>query len=211
MSKVIYTALFGDYEELKEPTVITLGWRYICLTDQPLKSEVWEIVPTKVMPPGTEQLTARWYKLMGFVDYERSIWVDAAFQVHVNLDEFWQKYYLGGISAPQHPHRDCVHNEIFAVIESGRADKGKMLAIEKDYKDRGVKGNVVSSGILLRENTPEVIRFCEEWWRVLIAQGVNRDQVAAPDVPGYSEIVRPFRFNYTQSTEIQYFKHKKYR
>ena len=46
--KVCYTVLFGDYEELKEPTIISDGWRYVCFTDQPLKSDVWEIVTVKI-------------------------------------------------------------------------------------------------------------------------------------------------------------------
>lgn len=211
MDKVIYTALFGNYEELKEPTVITPGWQYLCYTDQPLTSQTWTIIHTEPMP--TAQLTARWFKIMGFVDFHQSIWVDAAFIIHVNLDEFWDKYHQGDLSSPAHPHRDCIYNEIAAVIQSNRADKEKMLSIQSDYKARGIKenGGVISSGILMRQNTAPCIGFCEAWWKVLIDQQVNRDQVAIASLPNYREMVHMFRFNYTLSTEMEYRKHYKYR
>ena len=47
--KVIYTAIFGDYDTLKEPLVITPGWKYICYTDQDFESKVWEIKKVKLV------------------------------------------------------------------------------------------------------------------------------------------------------------------
>ena len=33
MRKVAYTYIIGNYDSLKEPSVITEGWDYICFTD----------------------------------------------------------------------------------------------------------------------------------------------------------------------------------
>ena len=44
-NKCIYTYIIGGYDSVKEPKVVTPGWDYICVTDNPnLKSEVWNIV-----------------------------------------------------------------------------------------------------------------------------------------------------------------------
>jgi hypothetical protein len=64
MDKVIYTAIFGPYEELKEPTVITPGWKYICFTDQPLKSNVWNVNQVKHGDLLSSQRRARQYKIL---------------------------------------------------------------------------------------------------------------------------------------------------
>jgi hypothetical protein len=33
--KAVYTFIFGDYDDLKSPTIMTPGWDYICFTDDP--------------------------------------------------------------------------------------------------------------------------------------------------------------------------------
>ena len=44
MKKAVLTFVFGaDKEILREPLVVDDGVRYVCVTDQPLKSDVWEI------------------------------------------------------------------------------------------------------------------------------------------------------------------------
>ena len=43
--KVVYTAIIGNYDELKEPKVISEGFDYVCFTDDvKLKSKVWKII-----------------------------------------------------------------------------------------------------------------------------------------------------------------------
>ena len=44
--KVIYTTIFGGYDELTEPYFIPDGWDFICFTDTDLKSKNWKIVKT---------------------------------------------------------------------------------------------------------------------------------------------------------------------
>lgn len=43
MRKVLYTAIFGNHDKLKEP-VVTNGWEYILFTNnRELKSDIWDI------------------------------------------------------------------------------------------------------------------------------------------------------------------------
>ena len=42
--KVLYTFIFGDYDDLKTPSVSTEGGDYVCFTDNPrLRSEFWDV------------------------------------------------------------------------------------------------------------------------------------------------------------------------
>jgi len=48
MKKVLYTAIFGDYDKLLEPTCVTQDWNYLCFTDNnKLKSNSWKIIVIK--------------------------------------------------------------------------------------------------------------------------------------------------------------------
>jgi hypothetical protein len=61
---VAYTAIFGGRDSLKDPTVITPHCRYVCFTDEPLVSEIWEIVR---VPAPTDPRRARPTRASGTV------------------------------------------------------------------------------------------------------------------------------------------------
>ncbi len=213
MSKVIFTALFGNYEELKEPSVITPGWRYICFTDQPITSDIWEIVPTGVyglnvdkIPTWSPRLAARYTKILHpiIAETDQSIWVDASFRIDVDLDEFWARNARGSFSAARHPLRDDCDEEILACIISNRCDLPTLQAQREAYKDIPKHNGVISSGILLR--TPESIPLCTAWWDELIKWS-TRDQVAFCRVsPNFEHHM--FDFDYRREKEFIYWKHK---
>lgn len=176
--KIIYTALFGNYEELKDPTVITHGWRYVCFTDQPITSTVWEIVNREVLFDDPRR-TARWFKIMGWVDWKKSIWVDASFIIKCDLTQWWEQRFVSPFSAARHPLRSCVYREISYCIAVSRGEADKLIIQDKDYKNLCVPDNngIITSGILLRENTPDCITMCEKWWADVVKYS-TRDQVA---------------------------------
>ena len=39
---IVYTVITNDYDTLRDPRVVTPGWRYVCFSDQPIESDVWE-------------------------------------------------------------------------------------------------------------------------------------------------------------------------
>lgn len=175
--KICYTAIFGPYEDLKEPTVITPGWRYICFTDQPLKSDVWEIVHKDVIDD--PRRTARWFKIMGWIDWKYSMWVDGSFHIKCDLNEWWGKRFTSPFSAAKHPLRSCIYREISYCIAVGRGEPNKLVEQDAEYKKLGVPqyNGIITSGILLRENTQECIDLCQAWWAELVKFS-TRDQVA---------------------------------
>jgi len=174
-----YTAIFGNYDDLKDPQVITPGWQYICFTNQDIKSNVWQIVRKEMMPEGPQR-TARYYKLMYFhhVTSEKSIWIDASFIINCNLDRFWDKYFNSHISTPNNPFRNCVYLEAEACIRNGR-DVPEVIENQISHYRRFVPRNngMIASGILLRNQSFETHTFCALWWEELKRFSV-RDQIS---------------------------------
>jgi hypothetical protein len=209
MDKVIFTAIFGPYDELKDPWVITPGWRYVCFTDQPVTSKYWEI-----QNPHDEVFTnqgkARLIKLMfhKFVSDDLSIWVDGSFTINCNLDNFVAKNHKGQFSAPKHPWRNDVFDEAQVCISQNRADKMEVITQMNQYLNVVPRHNgLIQSGILIRSRTPEVKALCEEWWKELM-KGSIRDQIAfAKASIGHENIINTYDFDYTKSKEFIFTRH----
>jgi hypothetical protein len=139
-----YTALIGNYEDLKTPTVITPGWRYICYTDQVITNPVWEIKQLNVhLEP---QRMARYVKINfhKFVGSEFSLWLDASFRIDCNLQTFWDKHFKGPISAPAHPQRDSVYQEISNCLYCRRGEPDLVKAQGDHYRNIGVEPQIRS-------------------------------------------------------------------
>jgi hypothetical protein len=208
--KIVYTALFGPYEELKEPLVITPGWKYICFTDQEVKSDAWKIEGTLVNN-NNYQSQARFAKILFpyiYTEFKQLLWLDASFQINCNLDDFWNKHYKGGITAPRHPARACVYRE--GQICMRRDLDGKRVEKQVNrYANEGMPahGGLISSGILMRDNSDPVKEFCDLWWKQ-IENGSLRDQIgfayADWKLPG---VAHTFNYDYRVRQEFIYTKH----
>lgn len=175
--KVCYTAIFGDYDDLKEPLIVTPGWRYVCFTDQDLKSQVWNIVNCGIENAAPGVIRARDFKINGFALNNPSLYIDASFQANCDLNEFWNKHFVSPMTVVQHPMRDCAYEEASVCQRNNRApieDIAKQIGI---YSAEGLPMNsgLIQSGILLRESIPEVRKFCSLWWEQISLS--TRDQI----------------------------------
>jgi hypothetical protein len=208
MNKVCYTAIFSDYEELKEPDPVTPGWDYICFTDQPITSNVWQISKMDVID--TPQRTARWVKIMGWIDWKYSMWVDASFHIKKDLNVWWEERFVSPFSAAKHPLRTDIYAEARSCIVNNRGDNGKVFLQEQKYREHLFPMNtgIITSGIILRENTEDCINLHEAWWKELSEQSV-RDQLSFAFVSYGIPWINTYRWDYSQSKEFIYIKHFK--
>lgn len=209
---ICYTAIFGNYEELKDPLVITPGWRYVCYTDQPLKSDVWCVVQSTILQNQESTRKARAYKIVPHsevLEHDKSIWVDASFTINFDLNDFWNKHFKSPMTVFPHPWRKNVYDEINACIAREAAPSPDLENQRLTYKVAGLPNDspVIMSGILLRENTEQVRQLCELWWKQI--QLSTRDQVGfafaewkMPGVAHRAEVV-----DYRTSQEFIYKKH----
>ena len=128
--KIIYTAIFGGYDQLPDPQYKPEGWDFICFTDSDIKSDIWEI---KKVPAIYEDSTrnARKYKVLPhrwFPDYEYSLWVDGNILIKNNINELIDIYLDDNISLAVHDHnqnqldpRDCVYDEAELILKAGQS------------------------------------------------------------------------------------------
>jgi hypothetical protein len=178
---ICYTAIFGKYDKLKEPKVITKGWRYICFTnDKNLTSANWEVVyiDNKNL---TNVKAARCIKIR-FFDYAKSdlsIWCDASTEISCDLNEFVSKYHKDDFTLMQHPSRNCTYYEGRAVIHFG---KDTVQNVEKQLSCYLAKGlpthyGMVQTGVMIRSNTPKVREYCKLWFDEVLKFS-HRDQLS---------------------------------
>lgn len=208
MNKVCYTAILGSiYDDLKDPTVLSPDWDFVCFTDQPLTSDVWKIV--QVHSTDNPQRQARELKITAFKQWQYSLWLDASFQINMDLNKLWDNYFRAPFTAPRHPLRHCVYHEIDSCIANRRGNVNQLLAQKAHYKDLGIPNhgnNIITSGVLMRENTADCIALCNDWLAELQQWSV-RDQVAFGKVSIMREF-HMFSWDYSQSRELKYNKHK---
>jgi hypothetical protein len=176
--KTIFTAIFGPYDDLKEPQVITPGWQYICFTEQPIKSKVWRIERREMKPEGAAR-TARYYKIMfhRHIETEFSIWIDASFLINTNLNEWWTRF-KEPITCVKHPVRDCAYQE--ARICANRGKDSELLLRKQvfSYRQSGLPkhNGLIASGLLMRKMNQQAIDLCDLWYQQVQLYS-SRDQI----------------------------------
>lgn len=206
---VCYTAIFGPYDDLKKPRVITPGWRYIAFTDQDLHSDVWEVKKIVQLPGGAQRM-ARFVKILAYQEFEEpvSIWVDGTFIINCNLDK-WIRRMNGPLTVVRHPVRDCVYEEAKECIEQQRGNFEEIARQVVKYKDEKMPAHngLISTGVMMRNNVPSVATFCDAWWAELSAQSA-RDQLSfAHTAWRHPNIHSTIRWDYQTEQEFLHVPH----
>lgn len=183
-ARAVYTCITGDYDELKEPTVITPGWDYVCFTDNAsLKSITWKIRPlARTDDPCRMARRVKCLSHEYLKEYAFTVWVDGKLRIKCNLDDLMRRYYDG--SAPmavfRHPDRSCIYEEAEACKALRKDDP---VVIDQQMERLRAASfppglGLVETSMLIRDNmSPEVRRADEEWWRE-IRHGSRRDQLS---------------------------------
>lgn len=190
---VIYTAIFGGYDELVEPDFLPEGCDFICFTDRDLNSKIWQIKKVELLV-GDMTRSARNYKILAhrfLADYEYSIWVDGNILVKNDANQLINKY-LNDYNMAVYDHRQTKRDSRGSVFEEAEvlikmASNGKYKDDPNIIKDQIVKyrqenfpdnNGLISSMIMLRRhNQPDVVQTMEDWWSE-IQNHSRRDQLS---------------------------------
>lgn len=177
MKKIIYTAIFGKTDTLKEPISVSPGWQYICYTDDPeLKSDVWEIVVVETQNP---RKTSRYYKTHP-PEADLTIWIDATFEIKKhNLDKFALSK-TEGIWLNSHPQRQCVYEEASIITEKNLDNIDTVTKQIERYRQEGLpeQFGLWRCGIIVRNGNDPLIKKLNELWWEEIEGGSWRDQIS---------------------------------
>jgi hypothetical protein len=181
---VVYTALFGDYDNLIDPKEDYVGCDFICFIDQKnLKSDIWDIRIVEDIDLPLNMMNRR-YKILPHLylsEYEQSLYVDTNIAIIGNLLELAKKYLdKYDFAVPKHFSRDCIYKEAKECVILGKSKlqetKKQMqrYKIEKFPKHFGMGENNI---IFRKHNKDKIIKIMNEWWNEL-SQETKRDQLS---------------------------------
>lgn len=181
---VVYTALFGNYDKLRDPKRKYSGCEFVCFTDQKdLKSDIWEIrqVENGELSPAMMNRHYKFFPHLYFPDFEYSLYVDANVRILDNPQNLVKKYLTHNVMAcPSHFERDCLYEEAAVCIAHGRANEAEVNALLDRYRSDGFPKHfgLTENNIIYRcHNDKMLIAIMNEWWNSII-HGPKRDQLS---------------------------------
>lgn len=197
--RVVYTAIIGGKDKLREPRHILPDTDYVCFTDNPhLTSRVFELRPLPFEPLGDARLTARRLKLMPhlwFPHHRESLWIDGSILIRADISSLWQRALSTRLLAGfAHPSRHCLFAEALECARTGRAPEAALTQQASAYRAQGMPENfgLIETSILFRRHhAPRVVAAMELWWQEISAQ-TARDQVSLPFILWRQNITAEF-------------------
>jgi GT2 family glycosyltransferase len=170
-STIVYTTIFGDYDNLKPHAWSQIPAPWICVTDNPnLKQEGWRtvVVPKMFEDP---RKNAKWYKLHpwtipGYEGAKTSIFIDGTMEVTSEVFIEWMIIRLfNDMLMFRHPERDCIYEE--AIVSkaikyyTGDQVEKQLIGYSKHVKPHS---GLWACGCLVRKHTPEIKKLMADWW-----------------------------------------------
>lgn len=182
--KVIYTAIFGDNDDIPRIDIIPIDWDFVCFTDNnKLSSNLWKIVYTKGnhIDPTRSARYIKHQPHIFFPNHGISIWIDADFHIFCdinNLLDIMNKYNFVGL---RHITKiNGIYHEGDRCIMKRKDDPEIIKKQLKIYRDEGFpeKCDVLATGILIRRhNLKHIINF-QNAWLDEINRWSKRDQLS---------------------------------
>ncbi len=186
INETIYTAIIGDYDELKDPFYIEDNMDYICFTNQKdLKSNIWNIkqVQNNHM---SDVMLARHIKVFPWKYFDAPgvvYWVDAKYQIKGRLRDYKNTYWNNlGMICFSHPDSFCICDELAACIKLGKGEKDSMILQVAHYLSRGypVDNGLYETACIVRDiNNSKIKKIMKEWWNEMSTYSW-RDQLSLP-------------------------------
>jgi hypothetical protein len=191
MKIVVYTSIFGGYDELHENQYQMDGVDYLCFTDSDIKSDMWDIVKCTPIYSDSNR-NAKKYKVLPhryLSEYDYSIWIDGNILIINDIRNLVNnhKYQVFDHNQTVLDPRNCVYKEYDAIMQLGKQNGGnykdnpKLMynQINGYLKDGYPKNNGLATNpiILRNHNDNEVSSLMEAWW-LEIKYGSRRDQLS---------------------------------
>jgi GT2 family glycosyltransferase len=182
---VVYTAITGGYDNLKEQTpTARKDIKFIAFTDETIVSKTWTTNKASTHSKDSNR-NAKIHKIMPhkfFPDHEYSLWMDGS--VHIifpfGVNRLAEIYLSeNDLAIFRHPERHCLYQEANICINRRLDDSDIIHNQVQRYTKEGYPSNagLVEATIILRRHSPEVIKFNEAWWEE-IQNGSKRDQIS---------------------------------
>ena len=182
---VIYTAVVGNYDEIKQPLAIDSRFDYVLFSNEIKEKSlgVWQIRSIPYSNPVQTKI-ARWVKTHPeelLPDYEASLWVDsniiiAQDFVYERFVEHFRKNTL--IATMRHAFRNCVYDEMFNILccrfehEDVTLKWGRLLRKANYPQNNGL----CETGVFYRRHSEAKVQEFDRIWWDCIERFSRRDQ-----------------------------------
>jgi hypothetical protein len=164
---IAYTAVYGQYDDLKPHPESPLIDKWIAYTDDPdLKSDDW-VVRHRLLPFTHPRVAAKWWKCHP-PQGKASVWLDGSVEVH--NAEYFDVLAEGLVQAPitmfEHPDRSCIYTEADVSRTMTKYIGQPLEAQVALYHSRGwpANGGLWASTTFARRHTPTVLQFGAAWF-----------------------------------------------
>jgi GT2 family glycosyltransferase len=181
---VLYTAIFGEYDNLLLPERIDPDVDYVCFTDRPRNDYgVWQMLAAPYYHPDPTRI-ARWVKTHPhelFPDHDVAIWLDANIILKGDIHRYIELVASKGahLGLIDHPHRTCFYDEAEACKRLNK-DTAKLIDRQvEQYRCAGLplKQPLFETGFMVvplrKRDTADALHL---WWRQ-IERYSRRDQL----------------------------------
>jgi len=184
---IVYTAIFGGYDNLLDPMEDYEGVDFVCFTDDPnMKSDIWDV---RVYQPryGDPRHDAKVFKILPhqfFPNHDCSLWIDGCYRLVRNPSDLLKFFGSHSMACMEHPQRDCIYDELRASLLIGWAGVGDISRQVERYKQEGYPKNngLAYGGFLLRRHNDAVVSaVMDDWWHEICTES-RRDQISFPYV-----------------------------
>lgn len=189
---VVYTAILGGYDDLKEPLLKLKNIDYVAFLDKNLNCETqWNIksIPENIKELKNNTLINRYLKFHPselFKDYDYAIYIDGNIKVISDLTSMTYSVNKEiGISLHKHQYRDCVYNEIEACKLLKKGNYKLLKEQVERYKAEGFPNNygMLEGTVIVSDlNNDKATNLLNEWWEEFKNSESLRDQIALPYV-----------------------------
>lgn len=201
---IVYTAIFGDYDALKQPVPQDEPCNFICFTDARMPSRVgaWRVFHVRPDPKLHPRVQARQFKLLSHkvfpggrlalrytpISFRRradlSIWVDGSIRVKSSRFVRDMRLKLGENDWAMfvHPDRDCIYDEARVCATLAKCEGQPILPQVETYKSIvPPHGGLCATTIIVRrEPATERVLRANELWLEEVLKWTNRDQLSLP-------------------------------
>lgn len=189
---VIYSAVFGDYDNIIAPKHIHKNTDYVLFTDcvdSESIPEPWHVVFVDWLDTVDVQYrnrrSARHFKALPHVympHHVVSVWMDMTHDVVMNPHTIEKEFLLDSdIALFKHELRDCVYAEGQAVVHY-KMDHAQRVKSQLDYYKTArypSRNGLWETPGVVRRNTTLISKVNNLWWEMMCRYS-SRDQISLP-------------------------------
>ena len=188
----IYTVIFGKYDQIIEPNLISDNCDFFIITDNDLNIDTkFKIIKVNLEKYDLDQKNNieknRFFKMhphLLFEKYKYSLYIDGNISIISDPTEFIHNINSYGLAMHSHFRSKCVYDEIKVCKDSNKDLRMNLEKHERYLVNVRMPKNygMLEAPIILREhNNPQCIKIMREWWAEFQKYS-KRDQISLPHV-----------------------------